>query len=750
MLGRKRPRKTIQRPRSMGMTSGWEGRFLIDPVGDRGPVSSFLFVILFLGLGGCATTTSRPPAQAPRPTPTPVVTATPIPQPTPQPSPTAVPTVPPAAMAPTDDLEEPLIRVMLEKTSKPVTLPEPGRAWRVSADQQSQWLWGPLTISSTSGQSWYQIGAFGSDEAADQADAKLHQVFGESIDIERLSEVGGLNRVRMRWVSAQPLSPKSALAQAGFLDAFAVSGGGKVRVEGQGGAVVSEEEILLEPAGVYSAAVGHSRYRGRFRVRPSVADKVLVINELNLERYLRGVVPGEMGPSAFPELEALKAQTVAARTYAVAHLGDHDDEGYDICDTPACQVYHGAGIEHRLTNRAIDETIGLIAVYEGEPIDAMYSSTCGGHTEDASELFSGRAQPYLQGVPCSWERELILVGEDLVRAEGRAQEGSSWRSATAFGAGVAHKVLALDADASPEAILRAVGQMMGHRVASGDVADIEAFSKKLLEVSGLSRAAEVLSPESTAVEDLLFLADLYKKPLDPPIDGLAGPWPAAAALACLEMGGAISRDRGEAVPRPGGVGIFPRRAKASESLPATLPLWERWREGYRELAETAVRPGTELERLRRGDRVVALMIRRSGGAGEADRRSAWREWIREKPWTELADRLGIPDLERLEITRRTDFGRVVGLAAIGRSGQRKEWTGFSVRRALDLPETLFIVNVVTRPDGVKVARFLGRGWGHGVGMCQNGAYGLARSGMTFDRILKHYYSGIELRVWQAR
>ncbi|MEN8163948.1 MAG: SpoIID/LytB domain-containing protein [Acidobacteriota bacterium] len=704
-------------------------------------MTAFLAAGLFLGLGGCATT-ARPPTVEPKPTPTPQATVAPTPAP--QPTPTAVPTVPPPAMVPTDDLEEPLIRVMLEKTSKPVTLPEPGRAWRVSVDQQSQWLWGPLTVSSASGQSWYQIGAFGSDEAADQAEVRLHQAFGESIDTESLSEAGGLNRVRMRWVSEQPLDPKSALAQAGFLDAFAIPGGGKVRVEGQGGAVVSEEEILLEPAGAYSAAVGHSRYRGRFRVRPSGADTVLVINELNLERYLRGVVPGEMGPSAFPQLDALKAQTVAARTYAVSHLGDHDDQGYDICDTPACQVYRGAGIEHSLSNRAIDETTGLIAVFDGQPIDAMYSSTCGGHTEDASELFSGRAQPYLQGVECAWERELVLVGEASV------PKMDAWRSATDFQASVALRVLRLHGDASPEAILRAAGQMMGHGVASGVVADAEAFSKKLLEASGLSRAAEVLSPALTAVGDLLFLTDLYKKPLDPPIDGLAGPWPAAAALACLEMGGAISRDRGEAVPRPGGVGIFPRRAESSESLPQAVPLWERWRGGYRQRAEAGVRPGTELERLRRSDAVVALIVRRSGGAGEADRRSAWREWVREKPWSELAVRLGVPDLEKLEITRRTDFGRVVGLAAIGRSGLRKEWTGFDVRRALDLPETLFTVKVRTRADGVKVARFLGRGWGHGVGMCQNGAYGLARSGMTFDRILKHYYSGIELESWQAR
>ena len=89
-----------------------------------------------------------------------------------------------------------------------------------------------------------------------------------------------------------------------------------------------------------------------------------------------------------------------------------------------------------------------------------------------------------------------------------------------------------------------------------------------------------------------------------------------------------------------------------------------------------------------------------------------------------------------------------GLEAVGRSGSRKQWTGFDVRRALDLPETLFSMHVRTRADGERVVHFLGRGWGHGVGLCQNGAYGLARSGRTFDQILEHYYTGIQIIKWQ--
>ncbi len=220
---------------------------------------------------------------------------------------------------------------------------------------------------------------------------------------------GGLIRVRVRWPGGEP-DAAAQLAEAGFADAYRVSGAGAVTITGAKRSFKSGSEILLVPAGDWATAVDGRRYRGWFRIR-GAGREVLVINELPMEEYLLGVVPVEMGPSQFPELEALKAQAVAARTYAVAHLGDHDEEGWDICATPACQAYHGAGAEHPLSDRAVRETTGLIAVYGGRPIDAMYTSTCGGRTEDAAELFSGRASPYLKGVACAWDRPLLLEGE---------------------------------------------------------------------------------------------------------------------------------------------------------------------------------------------------------------------------------------------------------------------------------------------------------------------------------------------------
>ena len=121
--------------------------------------------------------------------------------------------------------------------------------------------------------------------------------------------------------------------------------------------------------------------------------------------------------------------------------------------------------------------------------------------------------------------------------------------------------------------------------------------------------------------------------------------------------------------------------------------------------------------------------------------------VREKSWTELRRLTGVASLERLTVTRRSPSGRVVGLVAVGADGSTSEWTGFEIRRVLELPETLFSMHLRSEPDGERVVRFLGRGWGHGVGLCQNGAYGLARAGMTFDRILGHYYRGIEIVRW---
>ncbi len=129
-------------------------------------------------------------------------------------------------------------------------------------------------------------------------------------------------------------------------------------------------------------------YRGYIELARCSKDisKFAVVNVLSLHDYLRGVVPNEM-PVRFG-LEALKAQTVAARNYAVAPRVKAYKE-FDLCDSVACQVYYGANTEDIISDRAIDETNGIIAIdNDNNPILALYSSTAGGYTESYSFAFS--------------------------------------------------------------------------------------------------------------------------------------------------------------------------------------------------------------------------------------------------------------------------------------------------------------------------------------------------------------------------
>lgn len=121
-----------------------------------------------------------------------------------------------------------------------------------------------------------------------------------------------------------------------------------------------------------------------------------VVNEVELEAYLYGVLRLEINPAWPPE--AVKAQAVAARTLAVASLGRLAREGYDVRDTTDFQVYGGATFEDPRATAAVDATRGLILVYEGQPILAVYHADSGGRTESSEHVW-GRAYPYLRGVP---------------------------------------------------------------------------------------------------------------------------------------------------------------------------------------------------------------------------------------------------------------------------------------------------------------------------------------------------------------
>jgi len=143
-------------------------------------------------------------------------------------------------------------------------------------------------------------------------------------------------------------------------------------------------------------------YRGAIEVTFS-AQGFIVVNVVDIETYLRGVVPSEM-PATYP-LAALQAQAVAARGQALMKAGRHRSEGFDLCSTQHCQVYGGATSEGPRSDQAVASTFGQVLVYNGRLADTLYSSTCGGHTANNEDYWPGTSPvPYLRGV-CDFEPE---------------------------------------------------------------------------------------------------------------------------------------------------------------------------------------------------------------------------------------------------------------------------------------------------------------------------------------------------------
>lgn len=141
------------------------------------------------------------------------------------------------------------------------------------------------------------------------------------------------------------------------------------------------------------------KYRGMIKLIPSSWNNgITVVNILPLEDYVKGVVACE-SPSTWPS-EALKAQAVAARTYALYHTesSEFKASGFDVADDTRSQVYEGYSGEDPVTNKDVDDTRGEIITYDGKPIDAVFSADAGGYTESALNMW-GTEIPYLQSVP---------------------------------------------------------------------------------------------------------------------------------------------------------------------------------------------------------------------------------------------------------------------------------------------------------------------------------------------------------------
>ncbi len=529
-------------------------------------------------------------------------------------------------------------------------------------------------------------------------------------------------------------------------------------------------------------------YRGRIEVFANKRGALTVVNVLGLEDYVKGVVPNELSAGGFPLIEAHKAQAIAARTYALRNRGQYMSEGYDLLPTTRSQVYRGLVSENTLSSRAVDETRGIIATYEGEAINALYTSTCGGRTEDAANIFNGPL-PYALGRECAAEgraalapftiktsrdpaelkeaqnvpiaRDVALlavhnftslktkISDSWVTDDTPVSEVRSWlASAATLARQIAPTVTEEVNRAAPfaTALSSAVfGESRGNTLLNN--ADIDYFLavRDAKDVPEINRADMAM-----LVRDgyLSVLPDATLRPRDPISRARA----LHSIARILESRNLLQIQKGTARPTADD-NLILRSAKGKD-IPVKISsdafLFRQIGEQVYPVRTVALVGGEPvIFHVSSAGEVDYLEVKPASNGAAADRFSPFTNWINDLSVGQVQSRLGraasgIGSLTDLRVVSRGSSRRVTDLEVIGTNGIAHV-RGGRIRSALGLREQLFVIERKYDDDGRLTGfSFIGRGWGHGVGMCQVGAYGLARQGFSGEQILKAYYTGIEL------
>ena len=159
------------------------------------------------------------------------------------------------------------------------------------------------------------------------------------------------------------------------------------------------KQLIIEPRRDASVIINKHHFRGSVVLIRTASNRLTVVNSINIEDYIKGVLYHEV--SHHWPMEALKTQAVAARTYALYSMGSSKAKDYDVTNDIYSQVYGGKNSERYRTGLAVDRTQGEVLVYNNQILPAYFHATCAGMTEDADELWGGNLQP-LRGVPCQF------------------------------------------------------------------------------------------------------------------------------------------------------------------------------------------------------------------------------------------------------------------------------------------------------------------------------------------------------------
>ncbi|HQU91490.1 MAG TPA: SpoIID/LytB domain-containing protein [Pyrinomonadaceae bacterium] len=525
-------------------------------------------------------------------------------------------------------------------------------------------------------------------------------------------------------------------------------------------------------------------YRGKIEVFVNAKGSLTVVNVVPLEEYLLGVVPAELG---LPHIEAQKAQAIAARTYAVANIGEYGTQGFDMVPTVWSQVYKGVSIETAMGTRAVRETAGQIATYNGKPIMAYFTSTCGGRTENSENIFD-HAEPYLRGVECSLEGhrhfdpfmiktartpaklrddanlELVRlismlsvngfsltanpITDDWLDEMPTDGEMSNWLNnlASKFGKPFPNvsgktsepielaRVLAslIYTPGAPDTLLS--DSDVDYQLAFDDAAEIPKERRAdlaMLMRDGYFRlhADLTLKPSKhfSRAMMLRLIKQIYEKKK----------W-----MPTLQSGTTKATVDGRLVLKNG-------RSERQVAIRPDVFLFRQFGDQMYQMKEAALVGGENVKFLTDAlGAVWYLEVEPTDQPTVAENMSPFTNWTVSLGAGAVQSRLsryvrGIGTLYDVNIKQKGYSRRATEIEIIGSNGV-KTLKGGKIRSALRLKEQLFVINKRYSGNTVTSYTFTGRGWGHGVGMCQYGAYGMAKMGVKYADIVKHYYTGVEV------
>jgi stage II sporulation protein D len=546
--------------------------------------------------------------------------------------------------------------------------------------------------------------------------------------------------------------------------------------------------------------VNGKAYRGSFDVSLNKSGRLTLVNQLPMEDYLLGVVPAEMSPGTYPEFAALAAQAIAARTYALKNMGRYRSDGFDLTNDTRTQVYGGVEMEKSATNDIVLQTSGVAVYYDGKLIDAMFMSTCGGRTEDFGLVYGTNSVPYLKSVPCAVDHEhedegVTLAGTQGITGTFRAADGSLANRNIELARVIG--LIPLVASVTADSLSAPVGADEAKRLIDAAAAITKTSRRVPAQASGIAARGGFLRQAA----DVFFGGDEIQRRISRSdqnyymanlTDGAAVPealrptiaylmqrklWRptsenAVDALTPLRRGDAIAllmdwieAEKQDIMRRGNFVDAGERKTDKEPDI-LNIKSGSSGREFRlaRNLILFRIDPGQitpvrEMKligaeklafHLNDKNEIDFIEIELSPSGAASDRLSYAATWQMTLTRTSAAEKLrdlagDIGTFMDIQPSRLGFSGRAVQIKAVG-SRRTAELNGYRVRSALGLRDTLFTLTREYNAEGAVTSfTFSGRGYGHGVGLCQTGAYGMAKAGRNYTEILKTYYTGVDIK-----